>query len=269
MVPEDVAGVAELFDLEPLQSLGLIRTDEADEWVNFQPVLVLPQLTQLRALELVNIKRFEDDEYQALLHSPALRGINKLSFRGSAVQPHKFEEMMYGNTFSELVDLNVADITNLGPSLQQAFLKATHRNLKCLDASRVILESEHWQQILASQSLSNVEQLRLGFAGWHGQRGPLFELDIGWVIPWSQLMLLDLEGQRLGDDAVRAITAHAEAGALRWLGLAHNDLGQESIRLLLNSTNLGLTHLDLRGNRLTPTALAALKQRFPDAQIIH
>ncbi len=265
--PKSVTSISAIFDVEPLQSLRFVRTGEP-AWHSFLPLIALPQLRQIRRLELTNLYGFEHDEYMALLTSSNLGDVEKLSLRGSAVQPSWFVEMLSGNAFPKLIDLDVADITNLGPSLLQAFNKATHRELKRLDASGVRVKSEQWQQVLASPCLRNVEVLKLGFNGLPSELGPLNELDIGWVIPWKNLVLLDLSGQFLGDDAVRAIAFQEEACALRWLGLANNALGTDAIQLLLKSKHLELYYLDVRGNRFTPTAIATLKERFPDAQVV-
>jgi hypothetical protein len=112
-----------------------------------------------------------------------------------------------------------------------------------------------------------VEELRLGIAPVTGLEGPLFHLDLSFVIPWDRLVILDLAGQRLGDRGVREITIRKEATALRWLGLADNLLGSESVRYLVEAKDLALNHLVVSGNSFSISDIAALQRRFPDAVI--
>jgi len=258
---------AEIVESEPLQSLNVIRHQEESEWFSLLPIFETPKLRQIRQIELTSRNGFIHDEYTALIKSPNLGRIQRLSLRGSAIYPPWLTEMLVSDAFPELIGLDLADITNLGPGLLNALNRATHRELKFLDASRVKFTSEQLQRVLATKSLQQVEELRLGFAGL-GESGPLSHLDIGWVIPWNQLTILDLAGQRLGDDAIKEITSQSEASALRWLGLSNNGLGSEAVRLLTTSKHLTLNYLDVRGNGFTSNAINALQQRFPEAVIM-
>ncbi len=263
------AAMATIFDAEPIRTLRIIRPDDETVWISLLPIFELPQLKQIRQLELACRTGFIDEEYTGLTQSPHLTGVQKLSMRGNRIDhPSWLSEMLGSDAFPELTGLDIADIANLGPALLNAVNRSPHRELKCLDASDVRFTSGELQQVLSSQCLQNIEELRLGFAGRIGEPGPLFHLDIGWVIQWQRLVILDLAGQRLGDDAVWAITTQDEARALRWLGLSNNDLGSEAIRLLCKSKHLALNYLDVRGNRFAPSAIAALQERFPDALIV-
>lgn len=263
-----VAATAMIFAAEPIRSLQIIRSGDINDWALLLPVFNLPQLKQLRQLELTCHTGLLDEEYTGLTESPCLSGIQKLSLRGSLIHPPWLAEMLSGNAFPELIGLDIANITNLGTGLLDAVSRTVHRELKHLDAFDVRFTSNQLQQILSSPCLQNVEELRFGFAGRAGEMGPLRHLDIGWVIPWKRLVVLDLAGQRLGDDAVHEITSQEEARTLRWLRLSNNDLGSDSIRLLIKSKHLDLKYLDLRGNAFTSHAVVALQERFPDALIV-
>jgi hypothetical protein len=121
--------------------------------------------------------------------------------------------------------------------------------------------------VLRCRCLRQVEELRLGVSSSNVQPGPLFHLDLSFVIPWERLVVLDLAGQRLGNEGVREITAQKAAAALRWLGLAHNGLGPDAVHYLTESKHLALNHLNVEGNQLTPSQIAALHRRYPDAVI--
>jgi uncharacterized protein (TIGR02996 family) len=266
--PISISSLSALFDIEPLQTLKMVRFANADDLVDFLPVFELPQLQQLRQLKIAAATGFIHDEYMAIIQATHLLNVQKLSLRGNPIHPPWLVELLNSNALPSLIGLDVADIPNIGPALLSALTKMTHREIKCLDASGVVLNSEQLQHLLTSRCLRTIEELRLCFSGLAGEAGPLFHLDIGWVIPWERLMLLDLNGQRLGDDAVRAIAFQEEARSLRWLGLANNALGPDAIRFLIGTKHLTLNYLDVRGNRFTPMAISALKDRFPDALIL-
>ena len=121
--------------------------------------------------------------------------------------------------------------------------------------------------MLKSRCLRQVEELRLGTTPGPALQGPLFHLDLSFVLPWERLVVLDLAGQWLGNEGVREITVRKEATQLRWLGLANNGLGPDAVRYLVESKNLALNHLVVTGNNLSLSEIAALQRRFPDAVI--
>ena len=258
----------QLLATEPVQKLKIILPDLLSDFFPLPFFLGLSQLQRIRHLEFQSPHGFLDHDYQELARTPNLKGLRELSFRGQPIQPLWLSDVLMGEAFPNLVALDVADITNLGPALMRGLNRACHRQLKRLDASRVRLNSDQLQQLLASECLQTVEVLKLAFSGRPGDLGPLFHLDIGWVIPWDHLFALDLTGQKLGDEAVRAITVREEAKCLRWLGLSDNDLGPESVRLLVDSKYLALNHLEVKGNRFSTSALVELQQRFPNAVIV-
>jgi uncharacterized protein (TIGR02996 family) len=255
-----------LFDAEPVQSLKLFRFAGTGGPVPFRPLFELPRLRQLRRLELSS-RLFTEEEYGELSACPYLAGLRELSLRDNPVPPTWLAEVLR-NRFPELTALDVADIPNLGPCLAESLPQASHRQLMKLDLSGVVYTtSEQLQRVLKSRCLRQVQELRLGRDAGKGQPGPLFYLDLSFVIPWERLVVLDLAGQRLGNEAVREITARKEAAALRWLGLAHNDLGPDAVLHLVESSHLTLNYLNVEGNNLTLSDKAALQRRFPDAVI--
>jgi uncharacterized protein (TIGR02996 family) len=258
-----------LLQAEPIQSVSIVRTAYDSDWISLLPIFELAPLRQIRQLQFVSRTGFLHDEYARLTSSPHLRGVQKLSLRNIPIHPPWLVEMMCGDAFPELSGLDLAEITNLGLSVLNAVSQATHRELRCLDISNVRFNSDQLQRVLASRCLYRIEELNLGYTGYRDDPGPLFHLDVGWVIPWELLIVLDLAGQRLGDEGVRQITAQREAGALRWLGLAKNELSSETIRLFTQSKHLDLKYLDVRANGFTASAIAALQQRFPEAVIVY
>ncbi|MBA4068021.1 MAG: hypothetical protein C0501_30815 [Isosphaera sp.] len=262
-VPE----AASVFAAEPVQALRLYRSP-AGVGPPVDPVFALPELSRVRRLEFAPRTDLNPDECLALSNSPHLAGLRDLSLRGNVVHPGWLADLLGGDRLPELAGLDLADITNLGPGVMRGLERAGHRGVRRLDVSGVVFTSEQLQRVLSAWSLREVEELRLGRTGSGADAGPLFHLDIGWVIPWDRLTVLDLAGQWLGPDGVREIVRKPEAAALRWLGLARNALDAGAARLLADSKHLRLNHLDVGGNKLGPAEVAALRRRFPDAVVV-
>ena len=250
---------------EPIQTLKLYRFASTDGPVSFQSLFELPQLQQLRRLEL-STHLLEPDEFGDLSACPYLGSLRELSLRLNPVPPSWLREVLR-NRFPELTALDVADIPNLGPSLSDTLPDCNHRQIRRLDLTGVIFTSEQMRMVLKSRCLRNVEELRLGRHVGSIGAGPLFLLDLSFVIPWTKLVILDLAWQRLGNEGVREITVRDEAVALRWLGLAHNGLGPDAVRYLVESKHLSLNYLNVEGNNLSHGDIHALQRRFPEAVI--
>jgi hypothetical protein len=129
--------------------------------------------------------------------------------------------------------------------------------------------------VLGSRCLRQLEELRLGWLTGSGREGAVSHLDLSWgLIPWTELRLLDLYGQGVGNEGivqiVQALARRSEPNRLRWLGLAYNKLGAEAVRTLVRSdaAKIRLHHLDLRGNDLSLAQIDALHLRFPEAVIL-
>lgn len=262
-----VPHAAALFAAEPVQALKVFRFQSTTGFVPLRPVFELPELGRVRRLEFASGLGLTPEEFGELSASPNLAGLRDLAFGVNPVPPAWLAAVLCGDAFPELAGLSVAALTHLGPSLAGALDRAGHRDLRRLDVSDVRFTSDQLKQLLGGRCLRRAEELRLGWSGRPGQAGPLFHLDLGWVLPWDRLTVLDLRGQRLGDEAVREVVRTRDAAGLRWLGLADNGLTREAVRLLAGSPHLDLNHLDVRGNGFGPAELAALHARFPNAVI--
>lgn len=257
-----------LLSQHPIDTLRLGQDRTAEYRDPFAPVFELPCLTQIRRLEFAKWTEFLDEDYVGLAHCPHLNALKELAVPNSPLDPPWLSSVLEGNAFPELTGLDLAENPHLRDSLTKSLPRADHRQLRRLNVSGITFSSEQLQRVLASRCLKHLEALSLGWTGRAGEPGPLMYLTIGWVIPWTRLMVLDLAGQRLGDDVANQIANRPEVAALRWLGLAHNELTHDAVRMLVGSRHLNLYHLDVRGNRLVASDLAALKGRFPDAVIV-
>jgi uncharacterized protein (TIGR02996 family) len=267
-VSEFTRCAAELFEIEPVQALLLARDTDPSSRASLQPVFEIPQLRRIRRLEFAPRIEFDYDDYEAFTKSSHLDGLTDLALEDNPIHPAWIRDVLLGDRFPALVGLDLTDDTNLGPALVAAFEGAKHRVIRRLNVSRVTFSSDSLRRLLMSPCLQMVEELRLGWVAPQGDTGPMFHLDPGWVLPWEHLAVLDLNGQRLGDEGVRAIARTAEATALRWLGLANNGLGPDAVRALVAAKQLKLFHLDVHGNGLLPAHIEVLKARFPEAEVV-
>ena len=259
----------DVFAEHPVRSLRLVPHSNPEYRTGLAPVFDLACLRRLRRLAFAPRTEFLYDDYGALEASPHLAGLTDLTLAGCPLHLSWLEDLLRGEQFPALAGLDVSDVTHAGPTVAVAVAQADHRELRRLDVSRVAFTSEHLLQILHARCLRRVEELRLGWAALRADdHGPLYHLNIGWVLPWERLTLLDLTGQRLGDEGVKEIVAKREASPLRWLGLADNWLTPEGVRMLVAAKHLSLHHLDVRRNNLAPSHLAALRERFPDAVVL-
>lgn len=264
--PEDAAA---LFELEPIRSIRAVRPipSRSEYEVPLAPFFDVPQLQKIQSLDLQNVELSYYDCVN-LANSPYLTGLAHLSLRGNPIFPPWFREFVGGPLWPNLSSLDLSDISNLGPAIAKGFREADHRRFAKLDLSGISFRSDDLKQTLGSACVSEVEELRLRWSGGSAMPGSLTHLELGWVIPWDRLRLLDLEGQGIGPEGVREIVRHEQAANLRWLSLARNFLGPDGVRLLVEKSRLNLFYLDVRHNDLGPKDEAALQQRFPEAMIV-
>jgi uncharacterized protein (TIGR02996 family) len=255
-----------LFTTEPIQALKLFRFAGTEGRVSFREFFELPCLRQLRRLELSS-RLFVPDEFGDLSACPHLVGLRDLSLRDNPVLPPWLSSLLQSDTYPHLAGLDLAELSNLGPCLAGVFPQLRHRDIRRLNLTHVVFNSEQMQAVLKSRCLRQVEDLRLGITPRDGLEGPLFHLDLSFVIPWDRLVVLDLSGHRLGNRGVRELTIRNEATSLRWLGLANNLLGSDAVRYLVEAKHLALNHLVVAGNNFSLSDIDSLQRRFPGAVI--
>ncbi|HEX4612951.1 MAG TPA: TIGR02996 domain-containing protein [Urbifossiella sp.] len=231
-----------------------------------EAILTSPLLARVTELDAKDLRVYSSVEYDALVQSDGLTALSALRLTRQPVPPEWLMRFLAGPHLPALAVLDLSDIPNLGPALANGLTAAVHRRFTSLNFSGVRFLSGELQRVLASRALAGVEELRLGWS--YPGPGPLTMLDLGWVMPWSRLRLLDMAGQRLGPDGVKEIVRKRDAAGLRWLGLARNVLGSAGAHLLAEAPHLHLYHLDVSDNGLTPDDLAALRVRFPEAVVI-
>lgn len=264
--PEDAEAI---FEAEPVRSLRAERPSpsRSEYEVMLKPFFEVPQLQQIAALDLQHLE-LDNNDCMNLAESRPLAGLAHLSLRGNPIFPPWFREFVGSPLWPNLTSLDLTDVSHLGPTIAKGFRNADHRRFTRLDLSGVTFHSRELKEALGSDCVSEVEELRLRWDGGAARSGTLTHLEVGWVIPWDRLRLLDLDGQGLGPEGVREIARHERAANLRWLGLARNYLGADGVQLLVEESILNLYYLDVRNNDLGPKDAAALQQRFPEALIV-
>ncbi len=255
-----------VFETDPIQAIRILRPAARDVWVSLEPVFEAVELRQLTTLELPFADMGATVEFEAMTDSPYLGGLTSLSLSGNPIPPEWLTEFLIGPDLPALTALDLSDNPHLGPAVTAGLIQAGHRHFTRLDLSGIIIRSEELKRILGSDALSGVEELCLRWGGWPNP-GPLTLLDLGWVLPWDRLRLLDLDGHGLGPDGVLELLRKPATENLRWLGLARNELGSEGVRLLTASGLLNLYYLDVRHNGLGQRDVERLRKRFPEAVI--
>jgi uncharacterized protein (TIGR02996 family) len=258
-----------LFETQPIQGVRIVRelrAGAADEDASLRPVFERAELWQITRLDLSG-PGLSDDEYDALETSRVLVGVRDLSFHDCPLDPPRLTGLLAGHCLRNLCGLDLSECNHLGPAVVAGLRKASHRRFARLDLSGVRIElSEQMTQLLGCACLEELEELRLARPVTLTYPGPLLHLNIGWVLPWGRLRVLDLTGQRIGPQGVEEIARQPEARHLRWLGLGHNGIGSGVLELI-EAAHLNLYYLDVRGNGLDRDTFAALRKRFPDAVI--
>ncbi len=259
-------GLDEACRAEPVRRAQLIRGLAQVNDSPLEEVLTSPHLSQLHAFDLHEATLTASVEFEFVTEHDQLAGLTDLSLAGLRVPPDWLMRFLAGPHLPALVALDLSNIPNLGPALARGLMEGGNRRFTKLNLTGVRLLSNDLKGVLSSRALGGVEELRLGWS-FPGP-GPVTMLELGWVMPWARLRLLDLTGQQLGPDGVKEITRERAAAGLRWLGLARNHLGSAGAEWLLESRHLNLYHLDVSDNGLSPPLLAALRARFPDALVI-
>lgn len=263
LVDADRFPLSAAFDADPVRSARVVRHPGPDP-VDLEPAFGSPGVARLTHLDLT-AAYLSEPEYDGLFGSPHLRGLTDLSLRLNPVPPRRLVEFLAGDALPGLAGLDLSENANLGPAVTDGLARAKHRRLLRVDLSGVRLSWGELQRVLASPALGGVEELRLGAVA---DPGPLRHLEMGWVIPWGRLRLLDLSGHGVGPAGVREVARVPEAAGLRWLRLAANGLDADAVGHLVASPHLDLYYLDVRANGLGPEELAALRRRFPEALVL-
>jgi uncharacterized protein (TIGR02996 family) len=260
----------DLFSLEAIRSLRVCRPapSRSEFEVLLRPVFDTPELAHLTALDLQGIELVHAD-LMDLAECDALAGLERLSLRGNPIPPSWLEEMLNGGYWFDVRHLDLADIPHLGPTLARCLphVDDDHR-FETLDFSGIAFRSNELKRLLESDCVSQLEELHLRWNGGPDRPGPLTHLELGYVIPWERLRVLDAEGQGLGPEGVREIVRNSHASSLRRLGLARNYLGTDGVSLLCEDADIHLFHLDVRFNDLRPRDVSRLAARFPEARIV-
>lgn len=270
LFPRDAAA---LFAEEPVRSLQVMRFAAPRGVVSLAPFFEMPQLEHITRLDLGGLD-LAPTEFELLSASPHLTNLTDLSLRGLAVNPNWLEGLLTDPLAPTLRGLDVFDVSHLGPRLAQVLPQLPHR-FQRLNIGQIRFSSGEIQKLLNSECMREIEELRIGWFASAAQEGALSHVNPGFAIPWNRLRVLDLSGQRLGDDGVieivKELARRKEPTPLRWLGLANTRLGADAVRALVRSdeSKVRLYHLDVSLNGLSLSQRAALQARFPDAFVSH
>ena len=189
---------AMLFAAEPLRSVQPVRFASAlGPTVSLAPFFDTPQLTHLTHLDITGLQ-IAPVELDPLTVCPHLANLTSLSLRGTPVMPDWLTTLLVGPSFPALSALDLSDITHLGPVSRTCFpapiTAASCGSTSAASCSRPI----RFSATLASRCVQRGGRT----ARWRWLPGTgrpeaaLTHLDLGWVIPWERLRLLDLNAAR-------------------------------------------------------------------------
>ncbi|MCI0703718.1 MAG: TIGR02996 domain-containing protein [Planctomycetia bacterium] len=265
------AAAEQLFAAEPVRSLQVERFVSMGTPPSLAPFFNTVQLQHLASLDLSQLGQ-PADHFDLLSACPHFGKLTDLNLSENAVPPSWLRTLLTGPSLPALMGLDLSHAAHLGPSLANMLPQVTHRRFTRLNLGHIMFSSDQIKKVLESQCVQEVEELRLAWIIGSGRPGPLTHLNLGWVLPWERLRLLDLTGQGVSNSGVREIVDEAARRPgtfpLRWLGLANNDIGPDSVRTLIDSS-LTLFYLDVRNNfDLSLSDKAALQRRFPEAVVV-
>jgi uncharacterized protein (TIGR02996 family) len=265
---------ATVFAAEPVRAVRLLRIGTPADRPSFVPALTSPTLARVARLEIPaagpSDPWLDADEWDVLVSSPHLSGLRELALPGAPINPGLLAELLGGVRLPNLAALDLNGVTHAGVAVAAGLAKAKHRRFAALNLSGVVFRSVlDLQRLLGAACLKEVRELRLAYLEGSKNSGPLAGMNLGWVLPWRALRVLDVAGHRIGPEGVKEIARCPEARHLRWLGLRNNGFGPEGVSELESSLHLRLYHLDVRGNAIGPDEVAALRKRFPEAVIEH
>jgi uncharacterized protein (TIGR02996 family) len=263
--------------LSKLRVVRLVNNRIGREGV--EALVALPWLRNLRVLDLLT-NDVGDDGARALASSPLCAGLRKLGLANAGIGPAGAEALASSPALSSLRALKLG-INPLGEAGVRALAQSPHlAGLRALALDGVSL-GVPGARALADSRLLRLTTLRLCDSDLGDEAtaalmaapfvGRLEKLDLSLNniraggaralagAGLSALHTLDLGGNPIDPEAIRALARSRSLAALRTLKLSSCPVGDVGARNLASSRLLrGLTSLDMDGTKLTSAGLGAL-----------
>jgi uncharacterized protein (TIGR02996 family) len=266
----------------PLRELNLSYAGIADKGM-----AALAAAPHVRSLEVLNLtgNAINPNGAAALAASPHFAGLVELDLSGNSIGPDGLAALAASPHLAGLKKLSLCHC-DLGAGCIQAIAASPPlRGLVHLSLNRHGSEREDYNLAVEREDgLPNLRRLSLEGLAWNAQTVPqllslpfvphLRELRLGnfgtgdgWGMlaecpHLANLMVLDLSGVNVGDQAAHVLAASPILRRLAVLNLGHNVIEPCTAEALLSSANLpSLRRLILVGGRLEE--FVALRQRFP------
>jgi uncharacterized protein (TIGR02996 family) len=214
------AAAPRLFEVAPLLHTIHVSTDEGYFYRDEIALAVLGKAPHLERLRALHINGLNSDAATVLLPHEGFRGLRTLSIRRGLLSDDRVVELLTAPHLQQLTELDFRANLLEGHAVEY-FVRRPLTTLK-----------------LANNRLRRVDVERLANA----------EL-------LSGLTVLDLSGNWIGDDGVRALAASAHLGKLAELGLANTGASAAGLATL---TFPSLRALDVSGNKVGVQGVAAL-----------
>ena len=191
----------------------------------------------------------------ALSEPPRLK---RLDLSGNRLTAQQLGPLMAAPILNDVEELVLSD-NNLGPEGIWAMTAAAVPRLRSLHLDRTRPESAGFREL--SQAVFLPRLLRLTLAGNHFTTLDVWALLVTPHI--SNLRVLDLHENRLGDAGSLAIAGNPNHWQLLALDLSANQIGDAGAVKLFASKHLDkLLYLDLRDNAVSEPVRTQLRDRF-------
>ena len=266
----------------PLHDEGAAAIAGAPLWQSVQRVdlsrcelhaLGASALAQAQAPALVELSLegcpLGDAGLEALLGASWSQGLEALRLDACGIGAPGAQALAEAAHMERLRALSLRD-NALGERSCRALARATHlARLESLDLSDNPIGDEGLEALVEAALWPRLRELRL-VAGQITSRGAC-ALALA-KRPWAALEVLDLGGNRIGDEGGQALAQSDRLPALRQLELSANELGARGMAALLRAGGLGrLELLGLVSNPLSPAEARALVNELwlPSLRRVH
>jgi uncharacterized protein (TIGR02996 family) len=247
---DGVRALAASTALERLERLELSLTDFGHS--GFQALLDSPHLPQLHQLDLSPGLGID---HEALGRSRLLRRLTHLALERTGLDGEGLRRLALLSGPGRLTTLNLGENQFNVAALAALAAYPLGHSLRVLNLRHCGIDRDQLRALLAPQAFPYLDDLDLG-------DNPLGDEGVRLLARWprlAQLRRLELRGTQMTAAGLRHLLAAVEDGRLRYLGLAHNLIGDDGLSALAGARGLRrLTELSAGNNKYTIRGLAAL-----------
>jgi uncharacterized protein (TIGR02996 family) len=224
-----------------------------------RPLVELPQLGSLRALELLASGEMDANSVRALAESPYLANLASLDLSFNGVGDAGARALASSPYLHRLTHLILRGNEIGGPGLRALAQAPGLKELRWLDLAANFVNAASVTALVSSPHLKHLTSLDLGDSGLHADSVRALASSS----QLSRLQRLFLDSSSLGDEAASALAESPCLDRLEVLSLRDTALGKNGAEALASSAHLPRLHrLNVSENDLTDDQLNLLRLRF-------